>query len=76
MKNKPMRIKASWGIYGTNVHRGGKNLQCGGDSGSWSTAAYHLLNLIEQEGYTGEIEFYGPCADQLKKEYEEYAKIK
>ena len=76
MKSKPMRIKASWGLYGTNVHRAGKNLQCGGENGSWNTAAYHLLNLLEREGYKGEIEFYGPCADELRTNYEEYEKIK
>jgi hypothetical protein len=78
MKTKPMRIKAFWSMYGPRVHRSGRNLDCGSDDrgDSWNGAAYWLLRLLEREGYTGPIEFYGPSAEFLKKEFESYQAIK
>lgn len=51
-------------------------MDCGGDDSSWSTAAYHLLNRLEHEGYEGQVEFYGPQAEYLKSEFESYLAIK
>jgi hypothetical protein len=74
MNNKPMRIKAFWGVYGCRVHRAGKNLDCGHDT--WNETAYRLLSQLEHEGYTGAVEFYGTHAEDLRAEFEKYKAIK
>jgi|APGre2960657404_1045060.scaffolds.fasta_scaffold335537_1 hypothetical protein len=75
MKTKPMRIKAFWSLYGVRIHRAGRNLDLGGGDGAYHVAAFNLLNLLEKERYTGEVEFYGNCSKEVEKEFNEYKSI-
>jgi len=72
-KTKPMKIKAFWSVYGIRIHRAGKNLDMNGNS-SYS-CAIGIFNLIKREGYTGEVEFSGNCADEVKTDFDDIKKI-